>query len=254
MTSETDAFRHATLARPRRIADFLAIKRDHPEAIVIAGGTVAVPMRHQCVEPPGVIHVLSLPELRSSGPASRGAGTTLAALAADPAVPPALREAASSVGGPALREMATVGGNIVAARPGCVAAALLALGGLADVLECDARVTHLPLTAVVGRSDRLLMTVYWDPCRQARFAKATAGSIGSVVASVTVSVAADWQDWQVAVGGAGMVPRRIRHAESFLPGNVNGAAEAIQDVCGPRGPIIAKMVRRCFHDLLRDRL
>jgi CO/xanthine dehydrogenase FAD-binding subunit len=252
--SGTDARTHAFLARPHSIADFLAIKCDHPEAIVIGGGTIAVPMLHQCVEPPGVIHILSLPGLRSSGSASRGAGTTLATLAADPAVPPALREAASSVGGPALREMATVGGNIVAARPGCVAATLLALGGRADVLEWDARVTQLPLTAVVGRPDRLLMTVYWDPGRRARFAKATAGSIGSVVASVAVSVGADGRDWQVAVGGADMAPRRIGHAESLLPGNLNGAAEAIHDACGPRGPIIARMVRQCSDDLLRDRL
>jgi xanthine dehydrogenase YagS FAD-binding subunit len=81
----------------------------------IAGGTEVVPLlRDGLVDAETLVDISALVGQGIDG--SRiGAGTTLAALEADPQVPSALREACRLAASPQLRNMGTVGGNLLQA-------------------------------------------------------------------------------------------------------------------------------------------
>ena len=84
-------------------------------SIALAGGTEVLPLLRD-----GLVRADQLVELRDAVPRGIdgdriGAGTTLAALEADPDVPRALREACSLAASPQLRSMSTVGGNLLQA-------------------------------------------------------------------------------------------------------------------------------------------
>ena len=95
---------------------------------IVAGGTSA--MRYSA---PQAEHVMGVRGLgmnkieHSSGGLSLGSGVTMSQIRESLPIP-ALQEAARGVGGPAVQNMATVGGNIFARQPyGDVAVVLLAL-------------------------------------------------------------------------------------------------------------------------------
>ena len=98
------------------------------EAAVMGGGTTVMPLVHAGALDASRVVGLARAGLdgvqRSGGRTVLGAMTPLAAVAS---LDGAVGVAARAVGGPALRNMATVGGNLVVG--GDVATALLALGG-----------------------------------------------------------------------------------------------------------------------------
>lgn len=81
----------------------------------LAGGTELVPlMRDRIVEPSTLVELRGfLPRGVSDGVI--GAGTTLAELEVDPTVPAVLREACAQAASPQLRNMSTIGGNLLQA-------------------------------------------------------------------------------------------------------------------------------------------
>jgi len=96
------------------------------QARVLAGGTdLLVKMKRGAIPAPKLIvslgRIVSLEEIQDLPDGLRlGARATMARIAADPAIRArwqALAEGAGSVGGPIIRNRATVGGNIVHARP-----------------------------------------------------------------------------------------------------------------------------------------
>ena len=128
----------------------------------LGGGTIL--MRAVNHADPGLRRLLratdpALREIRESGGRVEiGAGVTMARLAEhrDTAF---LAPVARRVGGPAIREMATLGGNLFAEHPyGDLAVALLALGGVARM--ADGRETALEdLLAARGRGAGLVAAV-----------------------------------------------------------------------------------------------
>jgi xanthine dehydrogenase YagS FAD-binding subunit len=81
----------------------------------LAGGTELVPLlRDGLISPVALVDVRELVPRGIDGPRI-GAGTTLAELEADPQVPDALREASRLAASPQLRNMGTVGGNLLQA-------------------------------------------------------------------------------------------------------------------------------------------
>ena len=90
----------------------------HPQAMYAAGGTDLLPnLKHRLFTPATVIQ-LAVPGrvTEIDGAIHIGAGITLAALAADPLIRrrlPALAQAAGIVAGPQLRQMGTLGGNVL---------------------------------------------------------------------------------------------------------------------------------------------
>jgi CO/xanthine dehydrogenase FAD-binding subunit len=110
-----------------RAASMLA---EEPASRFLAGGTVLV---HVAAEYGGINRFILADGLgldrieRNGGRVTLGATVTMAGTAADPALA-FLKPVADSIGGPAIRNMATVGGNLFVRAPyGDLAVALLAL-------------------------------------------------------------------------------------------------------------------------------
>ena len=106
---------------PKTLSEALALLKQHgTNAKLIAGGTDLVPnMKHRLFTPEHVIglkEIDSLRELREESEALViGPMVTVATLARHPRVAalfPSLRQAASLIAGPQLREMGTLGGNL----------------------------------------------------------------------------------------------------------------------------------------------
>ena len=110
-------------AAPRTVQGALALLSEHGDkAMVVAGGTDLVPnMKHELFTPDLVVSLGAIEELRgvrraADGSLVLGAMTTLAEVASDPLVAesaPALAQAASLIAGPQLRNMGTLGGNVM---------------------------------------------------------------------------------------------------------------------------------------------
>jgi 4-hydroxybenzoyl-CoA reductase subunit beta len=112
-----------TYRQPKTLRDALAMKADAgPEGMYVAGGTDLYPnMKRRQQEPRTVISLMEVAELHTDGSTEHGAvtvgaGITLTALAARPALRRsayhAVAEAAELVSTPLLRNMGTLGGNL----------------------------------------------------------------------------------------------------------------------------------------------
>jgi 4-hydroxybenzoyl-CoA reductase subunit beta len=116
----SEALPRFELMTPTTVDEIVACRARHPGSRILAGGTdLIVAMRRGLIEPPGVVDVTGVEELRAlqwdKTGLSIGAGVTLAALADDAKVRAtyaAVAQAAEAVAGPAHREVATLGGNL----------------------------------------------------------------------------------------------------------------------------------------------
>ena len=101
------------LERPNSEAEAVAALGDG--AVALSGGTELVPLlREGLVEAERLVDVSAVVPRGVNG-CTIGAGTTLAELEADPQVPAALREACRLAASPQLRNMGTIGGNLLQA-------------------------------------------------------------------------------------------------------------------------------------------
>ena len=170
------------------------------------------------------------------GRATIGASVTMSAIAWHPALAP-IASAARAVGGPAIRNMATVGGNLFAPAPyGDFAVALLALG--AEVLENGAAVSIEDFLA--GRdtgTSRIVSAVRFDvPAAQKfRFVKAArvkpkGVSVLSIAALFDEAPDGTIRSARIALGCMADRPMRATAAEQALVGRkrtVEGIAPAL---------------------------
>jgi xanthine dehydrogenase FAD-binding subunit len=109
---------------PKDLAELLELRRRFPAALILAGGTEV--MREQAgrslVLPDTIISIRKVPELRKASLTERfleiGAGVTLAEILelAESALPPLFALALRGIGTPALRNLATLGGNLAGAK------------------------------------------------------------------------------------------------------------------------------------------
>ncbi|MGH3072329.1 MAG: FAD binding domain-containing protein [Gaiellaceae bacterium] len=100
------------LARPESVGDAVAALGN---GVALAGGTELVPLLRD-----GIVEAETLVDIRAAVPRgisgrTIGAATTLAELEASEAVPAALREACRLAASPQLRNMGTIGGNLLQA-------------------------------------------------------------------------------------------------------------------------------------------
>jgi CO/xanthine dehydrogenase FAD-binding subunit len=224
---------------PQSIHEFVRLIRYHPDSQFVGGGTLVVSARKHARNPQPLVHVSGIRELHAAAPDCRGAASTMTDLAGDRHLPPAIREAAASIGGPAIRNWATLGGNVAAAAPGCLATVLLALDCRAEIMTRDGRALLVPLDEVIGCHRDLIVGIRWDPSRSVRFAKVRAGVLGPVTCSVAVSVDRARQDLRIAVGGTGMRPRRLETTGPVLDGS------------GSRQKIALILIERLIADISR---
>jgi aerobic carbon-monoxide dehydrogenase medium subunit len=127
-----------TYLQPRSVPEALAMLGEHgPELLVIAGGTVAMPLINEGISLPELVMGLrhaGLDRIERDGEVLRiGATATLTALAEQPHAP-LLAMAARRTASWSVRNLASVGGNLFTPPPGGdVATALLALDARVEV-------------------------------------------------------------------------------------------------------------------------
>lgn len=140
--------------RADSVRQAIALLKDRPEARLIAGGTdVLVKVRSGKVEAPCLVDIHDVAELNfirvaDNGDLAIGSGTRFSALAASPVILehiPVLSTAVLTIGGPQLRNMATIGGNLCNGVPSADSASpLIALNALLTI-EGGAGRRELPL-------------------------------------------------------------------------------------------------------------
>jgi CO/xanthine dehydrogenase FAD-binding subunit len=222
-----------TFARLTEAASALAQERG---ARFLAGGTLvmrAVNEADPAIETivrstdPGLVNISV-----SSGRVELGAGVTMAAVLAERELG-FLHPVARAVGGPAVREAATVGGNLFAHSPyGDFAAALLALDATV-MLAGGAGQRELPLDEFLHRRDRGAILVsgvaFKRPASDVfRFVKVTRVhpkgiSVLSIAAQLPLA-SGRISGARIAYGAMGPSPVRAKAAERALEGRTLDAA------------------------------
>jgi xanthine dehydrogenase small subunit len=168
----------------------------------------------------------------SAGRIELGAGVTMATILADRELA-FLHPVARAVGGPAVREAATVGGNLFAPSPyGDFAAALLALDATV-MLAGGYGGRELPLEELLGRRDRgvglVASVAFRRPANAAfRFAKVSRVhpkglSILSIAAQLPIA-SGRVSGARIAYGAMSRTPVRAKSAERALEGRSLDAA------------------------------
>ena len=218
---------------PTTRAEAVAALAEHPDALILAGGTdlmVAVNEGHHHVaDDQVVVCVNRVPELRSwildkpAGTLRIGAAVTYAELAAPPlaGLVPALAQAARTVGSPQIRNAATLGGNVVTCSPaGDGLPVLAAVDATVELVSADG-VRELPIGEfMVG-------------------VKQTARRPGELLAAVTIRLLDGWQGYSkvgvrtamvIAISGACLAvdepSRSVRIALGSVAPTIVRAAEA----------------------------
>ncbi len=219
---------------PRSVPEALDLLEAHgPSLLVMAGGTVAMPLVNDGLSLPEVVMGLrhaGLSELRVDDDTLRiGATTTLTRLLAQEEVP-LLREAARNTASWSIRNMATVGGNLFTPPPGGdIAVALLALD--ATVTLASRRGERvLPVadfyTGFLTNQlapDELLVELEVPRSSAAAASIKFGRKHANTPAVVTVAVRLEWDggrvaDARIALGAVGPHPIRARQAERLLVG------------------------------------
>lgn len=179
------------------------------------------------------------------GRASIGASVTMAELARHPGLA-AIAGAARAVGGPAIRNMATVGGNLFAAAPyGDFAVALLALGATVQVSGRSMGMDEF--LTVRDELDGIVAGVRFDLPAPGifRFAKVSrvkpkGVSVLSIAAVVETGADGAVTAARIALGCMADRPIRARAAEAALAGQKltpDGIAAAVAAVAEGTSPI-----------------
>jgi CO/xanthine dehydrogenase FAD-binding subunit len=240
---------------PRSLPEALGLLDEHgPELLVMAGGTVAMPLINEGISLPAAVmglRLAGLDRLEREGDTLRiGATATLTRLLDQDAIP-MLREAARNTAAWSIRNMGTVGGNLFTPPPGGdVAVALLALDASVS-LASRRGVRVMPLgeffTGFMTNelaADELLaeitVPVRNDDSAYCKFGRKHANT----PAVVTVAVRVEWdgdrvRDARIALGAVGPHPLRAREAEQLLVGSdlapdvIASAAAAAAEGCEP---------------------
>jgi CO/xanthine dehydrogenase FAD-binding subunit len=268
---------------PKSVDEATNILADQgPDLLLLAGGTLAMPLINEGISMPE--KVLGLKKIglnymnKGNGDYTIGATTTLTQMVSQDEIP-ILKEAARAVGGWAIRNMGTVGGNLFAPPPGGdFAVALLALdadivlvstqgervvpisefytGFMTNVLLPGEIVTELRIATPRGH------TSYEKFGRRG----ANTPSIVTVAAKLVIEDNLV-QESRLALNGVGPHPLRAMKAEEFLVGNrldlenIQKAAEIAVDECEPftdpiasewfRQKMIPVIIKRCLEKIIR---
>jgi carbon-monoxide dehydrogenase medium subunit len=210
------------------------------DAVVMGGGTTVMPAVHAGALAAERVVGLARAGLntvqREGGRTVLGAMVPLAAVAELDGVP-ALAGAAAAVGGPALRNMATVGGNLLAGAPyGDVGVALLALG--AEVRLSGRTIPLEELWTSLKPAEEIITAVAFDDAPDSVYLRSARRAANSP-AVVCVAVAGG----RVALGGVAPHPVRSPGGEAGDP------AAAAAEVDPPSDAIASAWYRRRMTEL-----
>lgn len=204
-----------------------------PEILVMAGGTLAMPLINEGVSTPEIVLGLKRAKLnylrKSNGIFVVGATTCLTQMTEQSDIP-VLREAAHAVGGWAIRNMGTIGGNLFAPPPGGdFAVALLALDAeLKFVGKNGARVMRLDefytgfLTNRMVPGEILSEVILPIPKGSSAFIKygrRHTNTPSIVAVAINIVFEGDMvEEARVALNAVGPHPFRAKRVEAYLQG------------------------------------
>jgi carbon-monoxide dehydrogenase medium subunit len=237
-----------TYLRPTSLTEALQALTSAPgPALPIAGGTDLILDLEQERHPPvhTLVDLTFLPELKrleiQGDELLIGAAVPLSQIAASPLVAEhatALTEACGQVGGPQVRNVATLGGNVAHALPAADGTiALTALGAHVSVADLES-VRRLPLADLFlgpGQSalrPGQLITAFHLPLRRPGQASAFRRVMRTQGIALPILNVAVWlarlgdqiADVRLAVGPSGPVPRRLEATEAALRGGAFDSA------------------------------
>lgn len=225
------------------VTDALQALADAPqEACLIAGGTDLMLDLQQGNHPPvhTLVDVTAIPEMTAleirEGELFIGASVPHAKITTSEIVKEhtaALATACGLIGGPQVRNTATLGGNVGHALPAADGTiALVALDAYAEIasLEGRRRVPLESLFAGPGKSSleprRELLVGFYLPLKESNQASAFKRIMRPQGVAIAILNTAVWvqregetvSDVRIAVGPSGPVPKRLRQAENCLRG------------------------------------
>ncbi|PRR69520.1 xanthine dehydrogenase FAD-binding subunit XdhB [Neomoorella humiferrea] len=225
------------------LAEALALLAANPRLTVIAGGTdVLIKLRHGVIEGAELLsirHIKSLEGVQKleDGTIAIGPLTTFSRVAEDPVIKdhiPVLAEAALTIGGPQIRNVATIGGNLCnGATSADSAPTLFALGARLKLKNnTGERVTpiqdfYLGPGKVALKPGELLTQILISPedyrgygGHYIKFSQRRAMDIATLGVAVVCKVKEGriLEDVRIGLGVAGPTPRRCPEAEAFAKG------------------------------------
>ncbi len=253
------------LLRPQSIDEAADLIGKHGAALtILAGGTTVIRDTH----PSDDGYVLGVDRLGLDRVVQRGEGWSVGAAVSvstlRAAVPvPAILTATREVGGPAIQNMATVGGNLFAQRPfGDLGVALLAIGARLTFATPSGEMSQSidefyagwengapPRTGLLTRIDltKPSGTVAYQKCARRRY---SSPSVVTVAAQV-VKDGSTVSEARIALSGASAHPLRCAAAEAAVTGSsldeaaLTEAAEAAQASVSPKtDPVATEWYRR----------
>lgn len=246
---------------PQSLAEATGLLAKHgPSLLVMAGGTIAMPLINEGVSMPEKVMGLRQAGLnyvkRTNGTVAIGATTTLTQVLGLEALP-LLQTAADNAGSWSIRNMGTIGGNIFAPPPaGDVAVALLALDAqIKLVSQGGERILPLAdfytgfMTNVLEPGE--LLAEIQAPVAAGQTAYIKYGrkhSVTPAIVTVAARVVLDGsqvKEVRLALNGVGPYPLRAKNAETALLGaaltadSIAAAAQAASAECDPFTDAIA---------------
>ncbi|UJW29231.1 FAD binding domain-containing protein [Saccharothrix sp. AJ9571] len=247
--------------RPLTLADALAAKAEHPDAVPIAGGTdVMVELNFDHRRPAALLDLTRIPDLhehsRVDGRVRIGAGVPYTRIIAELGRElPGLAMAARTVGSPQIRNRGSVGGNLGAASPaGDSHPALLAADAEVEIASVHGvrlvpvRDFYLGVKRNLLAEDELITAVHLAPATgPQQFSKI--GSRNAMVIAVCafgLALHPERERVGTGIGSAAPTPRRATEAEDFLAGaltdrNLWHAPRALEDSVKRRfGELVAR--------------
>jgi len=212
------------------------------KAKVIAGGTdLVIGLRKGDLKPPLLIDITRLPELHGieekNGLITIGAGVTHAELSSSALLKKngkILSEAASEIGSPQIRNLGTIGGNIVNASPAAdTVPALMVLDAAGEVISREGK-RKVPLADLFKgpyetalKPCEILTRISFERlsadtrCSFVRLARREAMAIARMSVALALRIGREEdriEDIRISVGAVTPTPHRIADAEVFLKG------------------------------------
>ncbi len=241
---------------PTGLADALAARAAHPDAVPLMGGTdVMVELNFDRHRPPALLDLTRVPELatweRVDGEIRIGAGVSYTRVIDELGDRlPGLAMASRTVGSPQIRNRGTVGGNLGAASPaGDSHPALLAafaqveLSSVAGTRRVPAEEFYTGVKRHAGRPDELITAVWIRPASgPQQFSKiGTRNAMVIAVAAFGLALHPDQRRVGTGIGSAAPTPRRALDAEAFVAGALDwdARADVPADVAEEFGRLVA---------------
>jgi aerobic carbon-monoxide dehydrogenase medium subunit len=254
--------------QPQSLNEALALLAEHgPATLVMAGGTLAVPLVNKGVSRPEKVLGLRRAGLnyvrQVGGSVHIGAAATLTQVRREAGIP-LLAEAVKNIGGWAIQNMGTAGGNLFAPPPaGDLAVVFLALDAKIVLANSRRRERIVPLAefytgflATVIEPDELVVEIQ-VPRPAGKTALLKHGRLYTntpAIVSVAVQLLSDdgrARDVRIALNAVGPHPLRAVNAEAAIKGKaldtaaIAAAAGAAAAECEPfTDPIATEWYRR----------